>query len=96
MSNFTKTMSKFERPFLDSGSRFASALLPLGVSDKSSSSRFLSALVASLHAATYVQRLFWGQKACRVFRQPCRNHVDFSAATAISRHGLPKMMSRKV
>jgi hypothetical protein len=71
-------------------------LLPLGVSDNSCSARFLSALAASLQAATYVQRVFRGQKACRTFRQPCRNHDKVSAATAIFRHGLPKTMSKKV
>jgi hypothetical protein len=40
-----------------------------------------------------VQRVFRGQKA---FRQPCRYHVELSAATAILRHGLPNMMSKKV
>jgi hypothetical protein len=82
--------------FKDSGVSCASALLLLGISDNSGLSRFLSALVASLQAATYVQRVFRGQKACRTFRQPCQNHVESSAATAIFRHGLPKMMSKKV
>jgi hypothetical protein len=50
MSNFAKTMSNFERPFLRLW-HCDSALLPLGNSDSSCSSRFLSALVASLQAA---------------------------------------------
>jgi hypothetical protein len=68
MSNFAKTMPNFERPFL----RFWRAvpeLLPLGVSDNSCSSRFLSALVASLQAATFVQRVSGASM-----------HVDFPSA----------------
>jgi hypothetical protein len=44
----------------------------------------------------FVAGVFWSQRACRTFCQPCRNLVELSAAAAIFRHGLPKMMSRSM
>jgi hypothetical protein len=58
--------------FYDSGARCASALLPLGVSDNSCSSRFLSALVASLQAAMCVQRVFRDRRLVELFA----SHVE--------------------
>jgi hypothetical protein len=66
-----KPCRMFERPFLNFWRTLC--LFELGVSDNSCSSRFLSALVASLRAAAYTQGVFWSHKACRTF---LHSHVD--------------------